>query len=260
MQPSLLPVILCFILLFPALAQEPVPLPDWKTVSADNAGRLYITTASGDLLRRDFPPLIYSPSRKSAITLVDVTNPLRPFLFYEGLQEYVLLDRFLTETGRYSLEAFTSYAGIVAPSLNNQLWVLDMVDFSIKKADPQFGQVLIRIPLPQVLDPGSSEFTSLREYQNLLFLADRNSGIYLFDNMGNYLRRIDVRGVEHLYFDGDMLYFTSTEHPGRLFTENLYRNSGDVIELPVDCRSVIIHGDSAWYFTQKELITGKRPF
>jgi hypothetical protein len=249
----ILPLLMCT---FPGFGQTAVvKLPEWRHVALDNAGRLYIVTPFGDLIRQDLegsePPLIYSPVKKARISLVDVSNSLRTFLFYEDLQEYVLLDRFLTETSRYSLVEITSYAGIAAPALNNQLWIVDMVDFSIKKVDTQFNQVLIRIPLPQVLSPEKSDFTFLREYQNLLFLTDANSGIYVFDNMGNFLRQINITGLETLRFSAKHMYYQMSETV--LVEEDIYSGERREIELKVPVKTILVQGESFWLVQEREM-------
>ncbi len=237
--------------------QKHMSMPDWEFVRGDNAGRIYLAASNGDIVRYDpenqQDPLRYSPVKKAQLTLLDVNNGLRPFLFYEDLQEYVILDRFLTETSRYRLTPFTSYAGIVAPALNNQLWVVDMVDFSLLKTDPQLEQITIRVPLPQVLDPDDSDFNGLHEYQNILFLTDRHSGIYLFDNLGNFLRRIEVPGINYLHFRNNLLYYQRENEPGTLYTEDIYSGYTQQITLPAAARSVWLGPESMWLFQDQEV-------
>ncbi len=249
-----------FILLFliliiqkPVMSQQDtIRLAEWYDVKLDNAGFMYMAIKNGDLVRKspdsDTISLIYSPVKKTRISLLDVSNPLRTFLFYEDFQEYVILDRFLTETSRYRLTSFTSYAGMAAPAINNQLWLVDMVDFSIKKVDVQRNQVTIRIPLPQILDPDDSDFNFMREYQNLLFLVDRNSGIYLFDNLGNFLRRIEQTGVTYLHFEQNKMYYQVDTNPETLFLENFYSGEKEKMTLLAPARAVLLKSNDMWLF------------
>ena len=259
MKGKLFLLIAFFVVQMPAFCQsDSIRLNDWKMVKMDNAGYMYMVMTNGDLTRRtpgsDTTSMIYSPVRKTRISLLDVSNPLRTFLFYEDLQEYVILDRFLTETGRYRLNSLTPYAGMVAPAINNQLWLVDMVDFSIKKVDPQRDEVVIRIPLPQILDPDDSDFTYMREYQNLLFLVDLNSGIYLFDNLGNVMRRIDRAAVAYLNFDQNTMYYQLENDPETLYLENFYTGKEEKRALPAAARTVLLKSGRMWLFSDKVAI------
>ena len=147
---------------------------------------------------------------------------------------------------------------MVAPALNNQIWLVDMVDFSIKKIDPQWEQVTIRIPLRQILDPEESEFVYLREYQNLLFLADRNSGVLIFDNLGNFLRQIAVTGIVYLHFQGNALYYQVENDDRQLYREDLYSGVQDTIQMPAATRSVWLTENGMWLFTENRAVLVER--
>ncbi len=247
---------------FQGIAQDSIPLPSWVEVAQDYNEQFYLVLENGDLQRisakDDGQALIYSPVKKARISQLDVSNPLRLFLFYEDLQEYVILDRFLTESGRYGLTAYTSYAGMAAPSLNNLIWIVDMADFSLSKIDPQREQVQIRVPLPQVLDPDLSEFTFLREYQNLLFLVDKKSGIYIFDNLGNFLRSIEAGSVIGLRFLNKKLYYVVEDNPQTVYTQDIYSGERDEIALPRSVRAIIPGPEHLWLFGEGQAVKMKR--
>ncbi|MEJ2005003.1 MAG: hypothetical protein P8X57_08595, partial [Cyclobacteriaceae bacterium] len=93
--------------------QDTLRMEGLSAAFLDAKGLLYTGNTKGTVKRYgpNDDDLLYSPSRQSPVTLIDGSNPLRIFVFYEDLQEYAILDRFLTETARYSLSDLTTYAG-----------------------------------------------------------------------------------------------------------------------------------------------------
>ena len=74
------------LILFSATGQsDTIPLPPWQHVMLDNAGRIYLADRNGQVFRQSGDDtstrLIYSPVKKVRISLMDITNPLRTFLF-----------------------------------------------------------------------------------------------------------------------------------------------------------------------------------
>ena len=51
----------------------------------------------------------------------------------------------------------------------------------------------------------------MKEYQNLLFIVDEVTGIMVFDNLGNYLRSIEVSGITQLGFFRNEVYFLKNQ-------------------------------------------------
>ncbi len=227
-----------FILLSASLTlhgqEATIRLENIQSASLDGRGNLFLGDQKGNLyqyLSSGEPTnLMYAPPRPSRLTLIDASNPLRIFAYYEDLQEYVILDRFLTESARYSLTAFTSFSGMCAPSQNNQIWLVDLQSFSLKKIDPLQNTIQINVPLEQVLDPDVNEITHLQEYQNLVFMSDKYSGVFVFDNLGNLMIRIPVKNVSHFSFSGNNILLSTNSN--ELVRYDLYEGIQKVVQLP----------------------------
>ena len=213
---------------------------------------LFIGDVRGNVYRYNLDgtpsALIYSPPKPARVTLLDASNPLRIFLYYEDLQEYVLLDRFLTETARYSLNELSTFAGICAPSQNNQVWMLDLQMFSLRKIDPLNPSGALTIPLEQILDPEDYDITHMQEYQNLLFFADLKRGVYIFDNMGNLVQHIDLPGISRFSFYDNKLLMVSGKT--QLMRYDLY--SGELSQ-------ELLSGNADFYFEGSDayIISGR---
>ena len=171
--------------------------------SRDARGALYIGTQSGDVIkvRENLQTdILFSPPRPANVALLDASNSLRIFVFYDDLQEFIYLDRFLTETARYSLEGFTTFANLATPSLDNNIWIFDQQQFLISKFNPLTRAITLSIPLERSLPAGNYKIESMVEYQNQLFLADSNKGILIFDNLGNYIDLLPISQLQHMSF------------------------------------------------------------
>jgi hypothetical protein len=203
------------------------------SASQDARGILYVGTESGDVLRlsENFQTdILYSPARPAKVTLLEASNSLRTFVFYNDLQEFIYLDRFLTESARYSLEDFTTFANMVAPSLDNNIWIFDQQQFLISKLNPLTRAIQLTIPLERSLPPGNYSIGGMFEYQNQLFLADLNNGILLFDNLGNYIDMLPIRGLRHISFYQNSIIASV---PEGLLILDIYSGNRKSIELSI---------------------------
>lgn len=204
---------------------------DPVAVSIDRLNNIYIADKKGNLKQYTNGLLqqIFSPQKSGSITLVEAWNPLKIFLFYADFQEYLFLDRFLTSAQRYSSNEWSRYSGMMTISADNNLWIIDYVDFGLKKYDINFSQFTVTTPFDLILDPENHEISFIREYQNLVFISDKVSGILVFDNMGNYLRKIPATEINYFSFLGDYLYFLQGDE---LIATNIYSAEKKIIKLP----------------------------
>jgi hypothetical protein len=213
-------------------------------VSLDNYQNIYVTNSKGLILRYD--TLLqkigtnYSPEKNAAISLLEARNPLRIFAFYRDFQEYALLDRFLTVVNitKFNEQATgqeIGFARLAAPSSDNQLWVLDDSDFSLKKFDTQNEKTIFKTPLDLLLGTSNYDMVFLTEYQNQVFLVDKNSGILIFDNMGNFRRKIAIKNLNHICFDNYWICFTDGY---QIIKEHLYQEETQKITLPIQYQQV----------------------
>lgn len=235
----------------------PVDSVEFERITAasmDSRGTLYLGFESGNVARLDQQLAVeefYSPDRPSKVSLLEAANGLRIFVNYADLQEYLLLDRFLTESARYSLMDFTAFGGVAAPSQENTAWIFDIQSFSIQKVDPLINQVSFTIPLEQIVNRGSFEITHMREYQNLLIVADRSQGIFIFDNMGSLLDRIPLPGVAYFSFFKEEL-IASTEN--KMIVYNLYTTESSQYILPRSATMVFKTNEALFIIQENAVI------
>ncbi len=181
------------------------------TISLDRYGMFYISDDDGNIYKYDtlgVLQLTYSPSRKADVTLMEAWRNVNIFVFYRNLQEFVLLDRFLSPSPNVRLESTDiGFVRLATFSYDNNIWLIDEQDFSLKKYDIGHSKVELYTPLDLLLDPSLYDMNFIREYQNLVFVNDKNSGVLVFDNMGIYKTKIPIKGLSRIGFFNDEIYF-----------------------------------------------------
>ncbi|MBC5993058.1 hypothetical protein [Pontibacter cellulosilyticus] len=230
--------------LAPAFAQEAVlPLKlkyshsiavtSPTTISKDRNGNIYFLAPNRSLLRIDSLGNAlgtFSPPSRGRIASIDAWNPMKILLFYEDRQELFLLDRFLRPIGNTTLRDinYKGTAKAAALASDDSFWLFDETNLTLSKLNMQLRQVTIETPLNLILEKERFNVKQLREYQNMVYLLDAN-GIFVFDNLGNYKRKLPIAGVDYINFMGNELYFVKA---GVLHFVNLYTSETRTLPLP----------------------------
>ena len=192
-------------------------------ISSDAYGFIYLTDQSGNIYKLDSVGkqfVLASPPRRGQITSIEASRNVNIFVFYSEYQVYYYYDRFLMQSQSLTFSNTTvGFARIATPSLDQNVWLVDDQDFSLKKYNSTYLSIDINTPLDLIIDPEVYDMNFIREYQNLLFINDANSGVLIFDNMGNYKTRIPVKGLTYISFLGEDLVYIKD---GSLYRVNIY--------------------------------------
>ncbi|UXX79985.1 hypothetical protein N7E81_02550 [Reichenbachiella carrageenanivorans] len=190
---------------------------------ADDQGAVAKYTTEGKFL------VEYAPVQVARIQEITAVSQLKVGLFYEDLQEFVFLNRYLSSPVRYRLADFgLGYIEDVAPNFQQALWVLDISDFSLKLIDTRQNRLLEQKSLAQVLSQHQAEILSFHSHQNRLYIVDRSAGVLVFDNIGNYLFQLMKEAPEEVGFDKDYIYF---QQDGQLQMVHLYEGENKTVPL-----------------------------
>jgi hypothetical protein len=208
-------------------AAQPLPVADangWTLVrtiklvqpgpaSLDRRGNLYLTDKQDNIHQYgpDGQPLnTYSPPQPGHTAQVEAWNTSKVLVFYDDRQEIQFLDRFMAPLAQVHLPDLLDgmvRAATLAP--DDRLWLLDESSLALRQYDPSGQRLALSTPLDLLIGRSKPDFRFLRQYQNNLYLVDRNSGIYVFDNLGNYRKKLPFTGLSTVGFLGDDLYFLS---------------------------------------------------
>ena len=225
-------------------------------VSLDRAGNIFFATFNGDIIKYD-PFLtertIFSPANPSVTTILEAWQGLRIFSFHRDLQLYRLINRNLSLNEDYSFpESLVGFAEIATSSYDNNIWVIDQIDFSLKKYDIFSRSISSRTPLDRLLNADNYEILHCKEYQNKLFISTLNYGILIFDNFGSYIKTFEYKGVSFFNFWEDTMYFLEGDVLVKL---NLYNEETVSSELPNPKKWLfaLIFEDRTYLFSDKQL-------
>jgi hypothetical protein len=228
-------------------------------VSLDRYGNFLVSDNTGNIIQYDSLGNIlnqFSPSRLMQVSFLEAWRTVKIFVYYRELQKFLFLNRFMAITGEYDFlesENIIGFARLATLANDDNLWIYDDSDFSLKKYNPERKQLLLKSPLNLIFGSGNSRFNFIREYENMVFLNDYNAGIRVFDNLGNYKKLIPFKNINYIGFTGDNLYFLQENE---LHFFNLYSFEGKKVELPqtgMKIEFVLVAGNRIMIFAEKKV-------
>ncbi|MCA8831531.1 hypothetical protein [Hymenobacter pini] len=216
--------------------------------SLDRRGNLYVTDAQNNL--HQYSPdgqalNTYSPALPGHTMQVEAWNTAKVLVFYDDRQQIVLLDRFLAPLSELGLADFLDgQARVATLAPDDRFWLLNESDLTLRQFDVTQKRFTITTPLDLLIGRTRPDFRFLREYQNNLYLLDRSSGIYVFDNLGNYRKKLPFAGLTTVGFRGDELYYQAADG---LHFFHLYRLTERVLPLPTAGSTQVLVGEQYAY-------------
>lgn len=205
-------------------------------VSLDTRDQIFASNETGDIFLFDKSGRqlnLFSPARQAQIHQLEASWTVNIFTFSADLQEYRVLDRFLNPIAenRFLLNE------IILPKAatlgnNNIIWVWDESDLSLKSLDYLRKQIVQSQPLNLILDSEELRVTEIREFKNRLFMNVPGSGIFIFDNQGNFLQKAAIQIEQRMCFYLENLFWIEQNNLKRysISTKETY----DLGRLPLD--------------------------
>lgn len=173
-------------------------------VSFDTKDQLFVSNTSGDiyLYSADGKQLnLFSPARQGRLNQLEAAWTVNIFSFSADLQEYRILDRFLNPLAENGFQpAEVNLAKAATLGNNNIVWVWDESDLNLKSLDYLRNLIVQSQPLNLILNSANLEVSEIREFKNRLFMNVPATGIFIFDNQGNLMRKIAVDGIKKLCY------------------------------------------------------------
>lgn len=214
---------------------EQIKLPRIDKVSMDNQGFIFVTDLEGNLYQFNKSGIVinnFSPHRQGRISQLEAGWTINIFTFSIDLQEYRILDRFINPVAdnRIPLNLIT-LAKAATLGNNNIIWVYDEADLSLKQFDYMRNQVVQQQPLNLILDRSSLDITEMREYQNLLFIHIKGEGIFILDNQGNLIKKIQANPSRNFGFWKNKTVFIENE---KVISMDFQSEKTDTFLLPDD--------------------------
>ncbi|TCZ71016.1 hypothetical protein [Flaviaesturariibacter aridisoli] len=164
--------------------------------AVDGLENLYVVTPTG-LLKKygpagDSVAVFNNVRRFGRLYSLDVSNPLRPLLFYKDFSTVVLLDRLLSQKAVLDLRrARIAQATAAATSYDNNIWIFDAVEAKLRKLD-ESGRLLMETPDFRQLFSFDFVPEKIVDGDKAVYLFDPRAGVLVFDYYGTYQRRYPV--------------------------------------------------------------------
>lgn len=225
-----------------------IALPQPGPASLDRRGNLYVTDAQNNLHQYgpDGQPLnTFSPPLPGHTAQVEAWNTAKVLVFYDDRQQAVVLDRFLAPLAelRWS-DYLDGQVRVLTLAPDDRYWLLNESDLTLRQFDQGQKRFTITTPLDLLIGRSRPDFRFLREYQNNLYLVDRTSGIYVFDNLGNYRKKLPLPGLSYVGFRGDELYYLA---PDGVHFLHLYTLTERLLSLPATGGQHVLVGEQYAY-------------
>jgi hypothetical protein len=231
--------LLAFCYRFPVSAQtiklkQHLDLSQPAALSIDRLDNIYLTDRKNNVFKFDGGGQLlntFSPPRTGNVANIEAWNGMKTLLFYDDRQQVTLLDRFLNNIATINLRDI-SKEGLIktaTTAADDRLWLFNETEFSLLKYDPRTAEVVSTTPLNLTINRNKSDIRYLREYQNMVYLVDKTTGIYVFDNLGNYKKTLPFPDLQYVGFRGDELFFLAGSQL-RFF--NLYSFKERSFDLP----------------------------
>lgn len=223
--------------------------------SIDINGGIFLAFEGGSITKysANFDSLFtYSPSKVGDVTLLESGSGLVIFAFYDFFQEYVLTDRFLSRPTRTQLSnSSIDYVDIATQSSDNNIWLVENSGFRLIKYNVALKRIEFETALNTIIDSSNSNLTFIKEYQNQVFLVDENSGIYIFDNLGNFSKLLPATTNKCSFYKTEMVYIDNR----KIVEVDIYSNTRKETPL-TDSHNIGImkHSDNTYLVSPTSLI------
>lgn len=163
------------------------------------------------------------------INFLDVTNPLRVYLYYPDANIGIITDNTLSETNRIDWDKLGyDQAVLSCRSTESGFWLFDGNDMKLKRINSR-GEVLAESNNLYAYTDQSINPNALIEYGNRIFLNLPAQGIIMFDRYATYIKTIPVQNVRTFDPKRNVLFYWSSDS---LSYYNLKRNQTERLNLP----------------------------
>lgn len=183
----------------------------WETTAnefvVDDLGYVYTISDFSLVKHRDNGDslFVYSRMDLGKISQVDLSNPLRPLVFYEETSTLSVLDNTLSEQRLLSL--WNNNFGMVemiASGVNQQFWVYDAINKELLLVDERMEIRARSGYLPGIIGEDVA-LVGMAERHEQLFIADGNYGIWVFDRFGTLTHRVRFENIQSIRAHADAI-------------------------------------------------------
>lgn len=205
--------LLILLLLFSPLlviSQKRITAIDIKDVASacvDRPGDLYILHTDNKVSKFDTLGMpVADMGFEKTPTVFEPRDGARMFVYFADVKQGAFFSDG-TSQGFFIYDYFAMEPVFATACGDNQVWIVDKGDWSIKKLDPKAGKIIAEAPIDRAQFQDEPKITAVREYQNFLFVLDKNMGIIVFNAIGKQIKKIEGKDIPYFNFLGEELYY-----------------------------------------------------
>lgn len=139
-------------------------------------------------------------------SFIDVSNPLKILVYYQGFSTVVILDRLLTLRTSINLRKMGLFSvKALATSYDNNIWIFDEQDMKLKKIDNDGNTLMETTDWRQLFDPVPSP-SQIIDADNFVYLYDENKGFAIFDYYGSLKSSLPFLHWKNIAISRNVIY------------------------------------------------------
>ena len=200
----------------------------------------------------------FSRKDRGIIDFIDTTDPMKLLVYYPDFGTIDFLNSDLAEHSRLELNDYDIYRQtVVCRSHDNGVWVYDPDLTQLYKLDSElkisirsqsFNQLFNKDVIPSYLN----------ESEKWLVFTDSETGLYVFDRLGVYLKYISVKNVQNFQVFKNVIVYM---HNGLIHQHNIVTGLDETIAIPTLENEIIkqlrLEQNLLYVLTNKSLIIFK---
>ncbi len=156
----------------------------------------------------------YSENKYGKISFVDASDPFRILVFFKDFNQIIFLDNQLSQINApiYLDDFQVNEVPVVCNSNSGGFWIYNQQTTELEKYNNRLELVQKGTQMSAILQRNETP-DYLTEYQNKLYLAFKQKGVYVFDIFANYIKFIPFNYKQniqivnnYIFYDNDSLY------------------------------------------------------
>lgn len=192
----------------------------------------YLIYDNGDIIKSSVDGkkiAICNYSNYGTITGLDIGNSQKVMLYYEDFQVILILDNSLSLISEIRLNKDYRAAGF---SNDGNIWLYDPAIHRIIKMNFE-GTLLDQNIYFEYPFPENICYHKIIERDNMVFLADKNLGLFIFSNLGYFQGKVDASCVPKPYVLKNTIYFFDHKSNKFLFYDLKFKEIEEFYDLNI---------------------------
>lgn len=184
---------------------------DVYSVSVDPLQQIYYINKNKQLIKLSSIQdkiYVYSDLMIDQNTSIYSDNPFKVLLYKKDIGDVIILDNRLTKNSKINLFnlGYFSVSSINNAMDNQSIILFDTDRQQIIKLDQQNKEIFQSINMAQLLQKRISPI-QIKEFENKLYLLDAQTGIYIFDQLGTFIKNIPIEKADNFWIISKQIYF-----------------------------------------------------